>query len=313
MKETSFDTFKEMVMESIKSYLDDSYQDYEMKIQTIKKSSGYEYEALMISPNDRTGSVVPALNLSDAFERYQNGLSFDEVMEKLADIRMNATLSGFKKEDLLDYDTIKERIFPRLVNSSSNEEYLSDKPHKEIVDLSIYYAVRVSEDESGFAEAVITDDLVNMWNIDLDELHSQAMENNSKRPLFFKNIEDVLFGGAEESSYEIEDINLDDFNIPYFILTTLQKSKGAVMAITPAIMSRIIAKFGEVYIIPSSVDETLVVSKRNVDDIQELVKMVTQVNSTEVRPEDQLSNNIYEYDLETQSIRIANNCSAQIA
>ena len=65
------------------------------------------------------------------------------------------------------------------------------------------------------------------------------------------------------------------------------------MAINPKTMDRITAKLGDVYVIPSSVDETLIVPKSAVDDVQQLVDMVTQVNANEVKPEDQLSNNIY--------------------
>lgn len=69
-------------------------------------------------------------------------------------------------------------------------------------------------------------------------------------------------------------------------------------------MDRITAKFGEVYVIPSSVDETLIVPKRFVDDVESLGKMVREINANDVRPEDQLSNNIYEYDSKTQSLKI---------
>ena len=64
----NFDTFKKKVYDNIKSHLSDEYQDYEMKFQTVKKSSGREYEALMISPKDRHMSVTPALNLNEAFK-----------------------------------------------------------------------------------------------------------------------------------------------------------------------------------------------------------------------------------------------------
>ena len=70
-------------------------------------------------------------------------------------------------------------------------------------------------------------------------------------------------------------------------------------------MDRITAKLGEVYVIPSSVHETLIVPKTYVDDLEGLQKMVRDINEREVRPEDQLSNNIYEYDPKTQSLKIA--------
>ncbi|WP_405373459.1 DUF5688 family protein, partial [Pseudobutyrivibrio sp.] len=77
------------------------------------------------------------------------------------------------------------------------------------------------------------------------------------------------------------------------------------MAVNPKTMDRITAKLGDVYVIPSSVDETLIVPKSAVDDVQELARLVRQVNDSDVRPEDQLSNNVYEYDSETHTLKIA--------
>ncbi len=83
------------------------------------------------------------------------------------------------------------------------------------------------------------------------------------------------------------------------------------MAVNPKAMDRITAKFGDVYVIPSSVDETLIVPKSAVDDVHKLVEMVTQVNGQVVKPEDQLSNNVYEYDSETHSLKIAGNSQVE--
>jgi len=298
-----YDEFKKNVTDNIKDYLSEEYQDYNMKYQTIRKSSGIEYEALMIGPKDQASSVVPALNITEAYKQFEEGMTFKEVMEKLADIRMNAHLPDFNKEDMFDYDKIKDRIFPRLINTQANADYLSDKPHREMEDLSLIYAVRVSEDAQGFAEAVITDGLAEMWDVTGDKLHEKAMDNIAARPPLFQNIESLLFGGQE--SLEIEEIEPSDYNLPFFVLTNQQKTKGAVMAVNPKTMDRITAKFGDVYVIPSSVDETLIVPKSAVEDVHELERIVRQVNSSDVRPEDQLSDNVYEYDKETHTLKIA--------
>ncbi len=305
----NFDTFKKKVYDNIKSHLSDEYQDYEMKFQTVKKSSGREYEALMISPKDRHMSVTPALNLNEAFKKYENGMDFVEILDKLADIRMHSVLPDFNKEDIFDYEKIKDRIVPRLINTAANKEYLADKPHKDIEDLSIVYAVRITEDSQGFSEAVITNDLANMWGVTAQNLHERAMDYIAERPPLFQNIESVLYGDKE--NLEIEDVEPDDYHVPFFILTNQQKTKGAVMAVNPKTMDRITAKFGEVYVIPSSVDETLIVPKSYVDDVESLERMVREVNANEVRPEDQLSNNIYEYDPKTHTLKIAGGGQSQ--
>ncbi len=288
----NYKEFRQKVFDNIKDHLSEEYQGYEMRFQDVRKGAGNEYEALMISPTDRKMSMVPALNLTNAFKEYENGMSFDEILDKLADIRMHSTLPNFNKEDIVDYDKIKDRIIPRLINTAANKDYLADKPHKNIEDLSIVYAVRVSEDSQGFADAVITKNLAEMWGVSAQEIHEKAMDNIAERPPVFQNIESVLFG--EKENLEIEDVEPEEYTVPFFILTNEQNTKGAVMAINPKTMDRITAKLGEVYVIPSSVHETLIVPKTYIDDLEGLQKMVRDINASEVRPEDQLSNNIYE-------------------
>ena len=306
----NYNEFKQKVFDNIKDHLSEEYQDYEMRFQDVRKGSGNEYEALMIGPKDKKMSMIPALNLTNAFKEYENGKSFDEILDKLADIRMHSTLPNFNKEDIFDYDKIKDRIIPRLINTAANKDYLADKPHKNIEDLSIVYAVRVSEDQQGFADAVITKDLAEMWGVSAQEIHEKAMDNIAERPPVFQNIESVLFGNKEK--LEIEDVEPEDYDVPFFILTNEQNTKGAVMAINPKTMDRITAKLGEVYVIPSSVHETLIVPKTYVDDLEGLQKIVKDINASEVSPEDQLSNNIYEYDPKTHSLKIAGGGQEQL-
>lgn len=305
----NYKEFRQKVFDNIKDHLSKEYKDYEMRFQDIKKGSGYQYEALMIGPREGRMSVTPALNLTNAFKDYENGMPFDEILDKLADIRMHATLPNFNKEDIFDYDKIKDRIIPRLINTAANKEYLADKPHKNMEDLSIVYAVRVSENEQGFADAVITKDLADMWGVSAQDIHEKAMDNIAERPPVFQNIESVLFGNKE--NLEIEDVEPEEYDVPFFILTNEQKTKGAVMAVNPKTMDRITAKFGEVYVIPSSVDETLIVPKKYVNDLEGLQRMVRDINASDVRPEDQLSNNIYEYDPKTHSLKIASGGQTQ--
>ena len=99
----TYDEFKKAVMSNMKDYLTEEYQDFNMRFQTINKSSGYSYEALMVEPQDRHMSVVPALNITEAYEQLQDGMSFEAVMNKLADVRMHATIPEFNKDDMFKF------------------------------------------------------------------------------------------------------------------------------------------------------------------------------------------------------------------
>lgn len=299
MANLTYEQFKAQIENRIKNFLPEEFADYSMKFQIITKS-GYEYEALLITPPSGS-NVTPALNITEAFKKYEEGKSMEVILYNLADIRMNTSLPSFDQREVFDFEKIKSKIFPRIVNTATNQKFLLNKPHKEIEDLSIMYDLRIAFNENEMSAALISNDMMKIWNKSVEEIHSIAMSNLEELPFVLNNLESILSGSEE--TVEIEDINLADYDVPFFVLTNNQKHKGAVMAISNAIMDRITKKFGNVYILPSSIDEVIIVPQTMTGnlDIADLKRMVCDVNSSEVQPEDQLSDHIYEYDYEKHS------------
>lgn len=303
-KKLTYAQFKIEAAAKIKSYLPEEYQDYKVEIQPIVKSA-VKYDALFVKPVNETINVTPSLNLSDAYDEYRNGKSFEAIMHELAYIRASVSMSipGFSKEDVVNYNWVKDKIYPRLINTGMSEEYLSNKPHKDIEDLSVVYTIRFSSDERGVASAAITYDLLDLYGVDKDTIHKQAMSNLAKEKPKFMNIADMLFKpNAKEK--KIENIYPEDYEVPFFVLSSQNGTCGAVMVLNPKLMDAITKNFGDVYVVPSSVHEVLIVPQ-HVMPANLLAKMCTEINSREVPDQDVLSNNIYEYDAETHSLSVA--------
>ncbi len=303
-KKLNYSQFKIEAAAKIKSYLPEEYQDYKVEIQPIVKSA-VKYDALFVKPVNETINVTPSLNLSDAYDEYRNGKSFEAIMHELAYIRASVSMSipGFSKEDVVNYNWVKDKIYPRLINTGMSEEYLSNKPHKDIEDLSVVYTIRFSSDERGIASAAITYDLLDLYGVDKDTIHKQAMSNLAKEKPKFMNIADMLFKpNAKEK--KIENIYPEDYEVPFFVLSSQNGTCGAVMVLNPKLMDAITKNFGDVYVVPSSVHEVLIVPQ-HVMPANLLAKMCTEINSREVPDQDVLSNNIYEFDAYTHSLSIA--------
>ena len=310
MKNMNFEEFKNYIKDHLGEYLSDEYQGAEMRISTIKKANGYEYEGMSVNrADDMDHGIVPVINLSDAFKKYEKGHPLDQICRDLADVRMNTPIPGnITRESFMSFESMKDKIYPRLISAKDQENYLSDKPFRKIADLAVVYAVRVHSDEHGFAEAVIDNKLMEMWRVNESDVHAAAIENLEKQEPVFVNLEDAMFGkldGAELPKFDPEGINMDNCPIPFFLLTNQQKVKGANMALCSKFMDRITEKFGSVYVLPSSTHEVLIVPKTFMDDPDQLAEIVRQVNEDAVQPEDRLSDNVYEYNPETQSLEIA--------
>lgn len=301
-----FSEFKNYATENIISYLTPDYQGAEMNIRTIRKSNGYEYEALTIGKKGEKCAIIPALDLTKAYAEYQQGADLDDIIEKLADIRMNAKLNNFDKNSILTFNGIKSQILPRLINTANNTAYLADKPHLEIADLSVMFVVRVDETADSVADAPIDNQLMALWGVDLDTVKTTAFANvANQKPVFMSIAKAIFEGKMNDDIFDLDNIDPETDEMPLYILSNRHKHQGASIIFNKALMHRIAEKIGSFYILPSSIHEVLIIPTSAGNDVKELARVVKQVNATEVSPQEILSDNVYEFDIEDEEIKIA--------
>lgn len=74
--------------------------------------------------------------------------------------------------------------------------------------------------------------------------------------------------------------------------------QGAAGILDPAcrreVASRLKCKVKDLYILPSSIWEVIVINKANIDDSAGLLEIVKNVNQTEVSPDERLADNVFE-------------------
>ena len=88
-----------------------------------------------------------------------------------------------------------------------------------------------------------------------------------------------------------------------YVLTNDTKLNGAAMLLCPATMDKVAEQVGSsYYIILSSIHETLIVPFSDDLNVDQLRQMVHEVNSTQVAPDEILSDNVYVYDYDNHRI-----------
>lgn len=103
-----------------------------------------------------------------------------------------------------------------------------------------------------------------------------------------------------------ETLNLPAFTdeMPMYILTNAEMNYGAGLIMNQSILRRVLDKINEdVYILPSSTHELIVLPASFVDNAQDLTNMVHSINLSCVDPKDRLSNDVYKVDYTTMKIR----------
>ena len=126
-------------------------------------------------------------------------------------------------------------------------------------------------------------------------------------------IEDILIEIIEDIAKGACNLDAEDsfsrMATPLYVLTNTSKNKGAAAMLYKNVLKDFASQFSvdEVIIIPSSVEEVLLIPKKSGINISERKcrEMLLEVNET-IEAEIVLSNNIYVYSLKYDEVRIYN-------
>ena len=89
------------------------------------------------------------------------------------------------------------------------------------------------------------------------------------------------------------------------ILTNAGKTYGACCILYPKVLERLAERVdGDYYLIPSSVHEFILLPVEQGRSAAELKEMIVEVNSTELTPEEILSDQLYLYSRQERCVKI---------
>lgn len=196
-------------------------------------------------------------------------------------------------------DARKNIIF-QLVNTEWRQDILPGIPHHSFMDLSIIYAY-VPDGILEFNRYIITNETLGLNQITKDELFELAFENTRKMlpPSIIPMFEILKNGGVTDFPFDPE---LDD---GILVISNSIGFFGAVSIIYEDILFEISCKFeSDLYILPSSIHECLIVPVYLFKNSDDLVNTVRYVNKNNVDPIDRLSDHIYCYNRDSRMLTL---------
>lgn len=241
-----------------------------------------------------TGFMVGVKTLFDCF---QEGMQLDEIVYEVSKLCEERKGKVEKIEHIMarimsgDKEYIKQRLYVELINYEWNQEKLEKIPYVKKLDLALVYRILMEQDEEERSSILITNDIVEKLHLTTEDL-AYAMENTERLfPAKLQSLSDILGVALEEEIF--------------YCLTNMESQNGAVMMFLSNKVKEFSRKKGKsCYILPSSVHEVLLLEADNKEEKKIFESMVRNINETEVKPEDRLSNHIYFYDKEKDEIEI---------
>lgn len=189
----------------------------------------------------------------------------------------------------------KKSLFVKLVNTERNESLVEQSISKEFLDLSAVVRVVLKMDKEGMASMALSKGDAEILGMTEEEIYAAALANTLR--LFPPKL--MNLGRYVEMRIGAE-LPLGEDEVTTYILTNQKEVDGAIYFMSPEVVGAIAeALEDDLYILPSSVNEVLLVRASELEDgVDKLKEMVRDANETVVAEKDILSYNVYHYDKE---------------
>ena len=273
MGKMDLDSFKSWAAGNILSHLPAGYKNAKVELHRIERP-GAPYTGLTVLKEGQTDAAV--VDLEKMYELYRTGISEEELLAGMARIAV-MTLPVQGEFCLRSYEDAKKRVCMRLMNLDANTGLLAKVPHRIIEDMALTYHVITGMREGDIWSTIITNGIAEDWGVSEDELHSSALMNS---PLLFPARLDrmsSMIGCDTEAAGGPE----------LMVLEMAEEEIGE-----------------EFYIIPSSVNEMILVPGTLVDDPVQLLRTHRFVSS-QTEPADRLSACIFRFDPQSGKLECA--------
>lgn len=298
-KRMKFEEFVEEIIENMQKRVPENYL---VQVQNICKNNDLKLTGLTIG--DQNLNIYPTIYLEEFYKKYEEGVSFETITDIIWNTYcQNAPKGNWDTSRFIEWRNVKDIICPKIINYGANRELLNSVPYRKVCDLAVVYYAVVDICENGVASILLRNEHLKLWGKTEADLYELALENYRRIfSITSRNLDDIIL----ELMNCKEDISFDENTIvPMIVVTNKKKLNGAAAILFPDELQKIADKIGaDLYILPSSVHEIILLSTDNTMTVDELKETVRFVNSNELRQEEVLSDNVYLFDRHNPSIEI---------
>ena len=292
-----YEEFKTNLIEELKDFYG---ADATVELTTATKNNGIHLDGIIIRIGET--NVAPIIYLKQYYEEYMENeiISISEIVGRIVELRERHELQDADGVigKITDWAYVREHIYPMIVSAEDNEEMLRALVSKPFLDLAVIMYIRLDDilQIGGDATVKVTKEILSSLKVSEAEAFDVAFSNMKKDDYAIQDIYMAISGMIDEENI------MDEPTGKMFVLTNKRKSWGAVGILDKDLLHSI---GKSLYILPSSVHETILIPEDENMDQTFLDAMVTEVNATQLSQEEVLSGHSYYYDFKGNEIRIS--------
>ena len=279
--------FLENVRKEVESRYDSNVS---VTLNHVMKNNGTELDGITIMEKDK--NIAPT--------RYREGVSLKAVVSEIIRIyNQNKNSININADYFENYENVRKTIVYKLVNYQKNKKLLEDVPYKRVLDLAVVFYCLIEQRKGVSATALIHNEHLRIWNVTEDEIYNDALKNTpvllagSIVPMS-KILSEIAGTAPVDNDEKVCEYTGEDI---LYVLTNSSRVNGAACILYDNLLKKFANDVhSDLYILPSSVHEVIIVPKKNAFDKSELADMVREVNEQGVSQDEILSDNVYEYN-----------------
>lgn len=335
----NYESFVQEVKRGVEEIVEKKLDDGKVVVRDVLKNNNIRMQAISILREGQP--ATPTIYLQNYFLDYKNGRTIQNICYEIFEMHICSLenfKTDIDIRDISEFEKMKGVIYYKIINYRMNLSLLKKIPHFRFLDLAIVFFIMVSEDDKGQATALINHQHLAGWGITPEELRDIAFKNTwNKFPVVIRRMEDILsemilndilgdeectddYDAFEDDSIhedtrygeytygelkgivreEVDNLKADDLDL--YVMTNTMKINGAACMTYPnAIRDFAMEHKGDVYIIPSSIHEVILIPdiQCSLETINELIR---DVNQKQLDPVEILSDHVYVYRLEKNQI-----------
>lgn len=291
-----------------------AFPDHQIEVVNVTKNNNVHLTGLVVHPQNK--KIAPTIYMEQYFNVFQSGQSLETVISQITSnctAALSCSNTGIDVEDITDFEQMKDKVCYKLVNTGMNSELLSTVPHRNYLDLAIIYYLQLSMTDNGLTTVTVTDGLAQIWGVDESELYELAHKNTPRmnRGIVLTLSDTLSRCTNTPQAHSIQTYDGYDFStrssdiLPMYIATNTTKTYGAAVILYDGLLKDVAEYIysSGVYAIPSSVHEFICIPD-TFGNVEYIKQMVRDINSSEVQPDEVLSDNIYHYDVTTRELKV---------
>ena len=300
----TYEEFVAMVCERLRR----RYPERSVDLHKILKPNQPALDGITVLQQGK--QMSPMVYLNDLYAELISGRDMNLIMENIDGFIDDAACDlDLDVTALKDPDFIRDKLLYKVINYPQNIDMLKTMPHRRFMDLAVVYYFILRDANIGTATSLVFQTHTDLWGLTEEEMFELASRNTPKvlgcvirnmdimvRELLLSEMRRTLRATEEYERFKLLHPREQALANPMFVMTNADGYQGAASMLQTDRIAQFAKEMeDDLYILPSSVHEVILLPKHFAPDGCEVEKMVKEINDTELAPQDRLSDHLYEF------------------